>query len=85
MNSWPFYEAQRQVEYKAEWKGVPVIHLTEAETRGSTVDCAKCGERLQSPAKDDLEHRRQLWCLRCRRWVDRDVYAVVNPRLQRGC
>ncbi|MBI2648990.1 MAG: IS200/IS605 family element transposase accessory protein TnpB [Thaumarchaeota archaeon] len=78
MNSWSFFEAQRQVEYKAAWKGVQVIHLTKAETRGTTVDCAKCGERLQSPARDDLEHRRQLWCPRCKRWVDRDVNAVRN-------
>ena len=78
MNSWPFFEAQRQVEYKAVWKGVPVIHLTRGETRGTTVDCAKCGERLQSPVRDDLRHRRQLWCPKCRRWVDRDVNAVEN-------
>ncbi len=78
MNSWSFFEAQRQAEYKAAWKGVPVIHLTKAETRGTTIDCAKCGERLQSPARDDLKHRRQLWCLPCKRWVDRDVNAVIN-------
>ncbi|MBI3022263.1 MAG: transposase [Thaumarchaeota archaeon] len=78
MNSWSFFEAQRQVEYKAAWKGVQVIHLTKAETRGTTVDCAKCGERLQSPARDDLEHRQQLWCPPCKRWVDRDVNAVIN-------
>ncbi len=78
MNSWSFFEAQRQVEYKAAWKGVPVIHLTKAETRGTTTDCAKCGERLQSPARDDLEHRRQLWCPRCTRWTDRDINAVIN-------
>ena len=78
MNSWSFFEAQRQVEYKAAWKGVLVIHLTKGETRGTTVDCAKCGERLQSPARDDLRHRRQLWCSRWRRWVDRDVNAVEN-------
>ncbi len=78
MNSWSFGEAQRQVEYKAAWKGVTVIHLTKAETRGTTVDCARCGERLQSPARDDLKHRRQLWCPLCQRWVDRDVNAVIN-------
>ncbi len=78
MNSWSFFEAQRQVEYKASWKGVTVIHLTKAETRGTTTDCAKCGERLQSPARDDVKHRRMLWCPRCKRWVDRDVNAVIN-------
>jgi hypothetical protein len=47
MNSWPFFEVKRQVEYKSAWKGVPVITLTKGETRGTTMDCAKCGERLQ--------------------------------------
>jgi transposase len=28
MNSWPFGEFKRQVEYKAAWEGVPVITLT---------------------------------------------------------
>ncbi len=78
MNSWSFFEAQRQVEYKAALKGVPVIHLTKGETRGTTVDCARCGERLQSPARNDVNHRRQLWCTRCGGWVDRDVNAVIN-------
>ncbi len=78
MNSWSFGEAQRQVEYKAAWKGVPVIHLTKGETRGTTKECARCGERLQVAQRDDVRHRRQLWCPRCKRWVDRDVNAVMN-------
>jgi hypothetical protein len=28
MNSWPFHEIKRQIEYKAAWEGVPVITLT---------------------------------------------------------
>ena len=78
MNSWSFGKAQRQVEYKAKWKGIPVIHLTKGETRGTTKDCAKCGERLQVAQRDDVSHGRQLWCPRCGRWVDRDVNAVMN-------
>ncbi|TLX96184.1 MAG: transposase [Thaumarchaeota archaeon] len=78
MNSWSFGEAQRQVEYKAKWNGIPVIHLTKGETRGTTKDCAKCGERLQVAQRDDVSHGRQLWCPRCGRWVDRDVNAVMN-------
>ncbi len=78
MNSWSLFEPLRQVEYKAAWKGVPVIHLTKGETRGTTTDCAKCGERLQSPARDDLKHRRQLWCPLCNAWADREVNAVIN-------
>jgi transposase len=78
MNSWSFGEAQRQVEYKAKWRGVPVIHLTKGETRGTTMECARCGERLQVAQKDDVRHMRQLWCLRCGRWMDRDINAVMN-------
>ncbi len=78
MNSWPFNELKRQVEYKAAWEGVPVIVLTKRETRGTTMDCPRCGERLQSAARGDNEHYRQLWCEGCERWLDRDVVAVMN-------
>jgi putative transposase len=78
MNSWPFSEVKRQVEYKAAWEGVPVVTLTKGETRGTTMDCARCGERLQLPARGDAQHHRQLWCKRCKRWMDRDLVAVLN-------
>ena len=35
MNSVPWYEIKRQIEYKAAWKGVPVIRLTRSETAGT--------------------------------------------------
>jgi putative transposase len=78
MNSWPFFEIKRQVEYKAAWEGVPVITLTRGETRGTTMDCPRCGERLQVPIRGDTEHYRQLWCEKCGRWADRDIVAVLN-------
>ena len=78
MNSWSFGEARRQVEYKAKWRGVPIIPLTKGETRGTTKECARCGERLQVAQRDDVRHRRELWCPRCKGWVDRDVNAVTN-------
>jgi putative transposase len=78
MNSWPFHEVKRQVEYKAASEGVPVITLSRSDTRGTTMDCARCGERLQSPVRGDQEHRRQLWCEKCERWTDRDLLAVLN-------
>ena len=68
MNSWPFHELKSQVEYKAAWEGVPVITLSAKETRGTTMDCPQCGERLQAPVRDDSQHYRQLWCQRCERW-----------------
>jgi len=78
MSSWPYYEIKRQIEYKAAWQGVPVITLTKSETRGTTMDCPRCGERLQVPVRGDSGHYRQLWCEECKRWTDRDVVAVLN-------
>jgi putative transposase len=74
MNSVPWHEIKRQIEYKAAWAGVPVIHLTKSETRGTSSLCYRCGERLQG----DRAHRRELWCQKCKRWLDRDVVAVMN-------
>jgi len=74
MNSWSFGELKRQVEYKAAWEGVPVITLSKGETRGTTMDCPQCGERLQA----DRARHRQLWCQNCGRWEDRDLVAVMN-------
>jgi len=74
MNGWSFGEAQRQIEYKARWVGLPVIRLSRRETRGSSVSCLRCGERLQS----DKRLRRKLWCGKCRIVMDRDRVAAVN-------
>src|SRR5881409_2836680 len=74
MNGWSFSEAQHQVEYKARWVGLPVIRLSRRETRGSSVTCPRCGERLQ----EDRRLRRKLWCEKCRCMMDRDVVAALN-------
>src|SRR5438128_7075777 len=74
MNGWSFSEAQRQLEYKARWAGLPIIRLSRRETRGSSVTCPRCGERLQS----DKRLARKLWCGKCRIVMDRDRVAAVN-------
>src|SRR2546425_6220226 len=74
MNGWGFGEAQRQIEYKARWVGLPVIRFSRRETRGSSVTCPRCGERLQS----DKRLKRKLWCSNCRIVMDRDTVAAVN-------
>src|SRR5438445_8979991 len=74
MNGWSFGEAQRQIEYKASWIGLPVIRLSRRETRGSSVTCPRCGERLQS----DKRLGRKLWCGNCRMVKARDIVAAVN-------
>src|SRR2546425_12263146 len=63
----------RQIEYKARWIGLPVVRLSRRETRGSSVTCPRCGERLQS----DKRLQRKLWCSSCRIVMDRDRVAVV--------
>jgi putative transposase len=74
MNGWSFGEAKRQIEYKARWVGLPVIRLSRRETRGSSVTCPRCGERLQS----DKRLKRKLWCGKCRIVMDRDQVAAIN-------
>jgi putative transposase len=73
MNRWSFGEAQRQIEYKARWIGLPVVRLSRRETRGSSMTCPRCGERLQS----DKRLERKLWCGKCRIVMDRDMVAAV--------
>ena len=73
MNGWSFSEAQRQLEYKARWVGLPVVRLSRRETRGSSMTCPRCGERLQS----DKRLERKLWCGKCRVVMDRDRVAAV--------
>ncbi|MHB1908461.1 MAG: IS200/IS605 family accessory protein TnpB-related protein [Nitrososphaerales archaeon] len=78
-NNWPFYKIKRQVEYKANWLGIPVIHLTKKETRGTSLECPSCGERLQKAFKNEVQRkRRDLWCSKCKRWLDRDLVATMN-------
>ena len=74
INGWSFSEAQRQLEYKARWVGLPIIRLSRRETRGSSMTCPRCGERLQS----DRRLARKLWCGKCRVVMDRDRVAAVN-------
>jgi putative transposase len=74
INGWGFGEAQRQIEYKARWVGLPVIRLSRRETRGSSIACPRCGERLQS----DKRLKRKLWCSNCRIVMDRDQVAAIN-------
>ncbi len=78
LNSWPHWKAKKMLEYKAAWKGVTIIPLTKSDTYGSSSECSACGEKLRSPARDDVSHRRMLWCEKCKVWIDRDVNAALN-------
>ena len=69
MNSWSYYELQRQIEYKARWEGIPVIYVNPY---GTSVKCSICGSRMKP------EENRTLKCLSCGFTVDRDVNAARN-------
>jgi putative transposase len=69
MNSWSYYELQRQIECKASWEGIPVIHVN---ARGTSAKCSRCGNRMIP------EENRQLHCPSCKHSVDRDVNAARN-------
>ena len=71
LNSWSFYELERQVEYKAAWAG---IQFYKIDPRRTNIDCPRCGGRLQ----EDRQKRRDLWCGNCKRWQNRDVVAAMN-------
>jgi len=73
MNSWTYYELQRQVEYKARWEGIPVVYV---DAWGTSSKCSTCGCKTYPN-----EHSsRQLYCPKCNISVDRDVNAARNVR-----
>jgi len=69
LNSWSFFELQRQIEYKARWEGIPVVYVA---ARGTSVTCSTCGSRTYP------NERRGLHCAECGTTVDRDVNAARN-------
>src|SRR2546426_443374 len=69
LNSWSFYELQRQIEYKARWEGILVAYVA---ARGTSVNCSICGSRTYPNGQ------RTLHCSRCDISVDRDVKATRN-------
>lgn len=70
MNSWSYYELQRQIQYKAEWEGLKVIYVNPW---GTSSKCVICGDKLQF-----TEEHRMLRCPTCDKVVDRDVNAAMN-------
>ena len=71
LNSWSFYELQRQIQYKAAWEGIPVQFV---DPRRTSQLCPICGNRTQ---EGRFQHRK-LWCNNCKRSMDRDVVAALN-------
>lgn len=74
LNSWSFYELQRQIEYKVKWEGIPVVYVNPQKT--SSV-CAICGSQISECTE------RKVYCHSCNRLMDRDENAALNI-VQRG-
>ena len=74
MNSWSFYELQRQIEYKALWAGLPVQYV---KANGTSSKCSECGSKLVP------EENRMMTCNSCKTIVDRDINGSRNI-LNRG-
>jgi putative transposase len=70
LNGWQFYELQRQVEYKAQWVGIPVVFVDPKRTSKL---CPICGERIQEDT-----NKRKVMCINCGKSMDRDVVASMN-------
>jgi putative transposase len=70
MNSWSFGELQRQIQYKADWNGIPVIYV---RAHGTSAKCSMCGHKQVLP-----EENRQLHCPKCGLTVDRDENVARN-------
>jgi putative transposase len=71
MNGWPFYELQRQIQYKAAWEGLPVSFVDPKRT---SMLCPICRGLLQ----EDRQNRRKMMCINCMKSMDRDVVASLN-------
>ena len=69
MNSWSYYELQRQIQYKAAWEGVPIIYVSPW---GTSSKCSRCGDRMFT------EENRVLRCASCDLCIDRDLNAARN-------
>jgi putative transposase len=69
LNSWSFYELQRQVEYKAKWEGIPIIYVPPQKT--SSV-CATCDSQIVECTEG------KVYCPHCKRTMDRDENAALN-------
>lgn len=69
MNSWPFYELRRQLEYKSKlYNGISIILIKPART---STKCSIC------EAKVIPEENRMIEC-RCGLVEDRDINAARN-------
>ena len=73
-NNWPFYELQRQIEYKAKWAGIP---FKKVNPKNTSQLCPQCGKRLQDDTIQ-LSPQRKKSCNNCGLFMDCDIIAAMN-------
>ncbi|MCE2614831.1 MAG: RNA-guided endonuclease TnpB family protein [Nitrosopumilus sp. (ex Thoosa mismalolli)] len=73
-NNWPFFELQRQIEYKAQWAGIP---FTKINPKNTSQLCPQCGKRLQEDTRQ-LSLQRKKSCINCGLFMNRDIIAAMN-------
>ena len=66
-----FYEFRKQMEYKAEWKQIPVIFADRFFPSSKLCSC--CGKR-----KKDLKLSDRIYQCECGNMMDRDEQAALN-------
>jgi len=71
LSSWPRRELHRQLEYKAEEQGVPVIKV---DPRNTSKSCPRCGEVKERRSRVG----RVFVCAKCGWRCDRQVNAGLN-------
>lgn len=69
LNGWSYFEAQRQLEYKARWEDLRVVYVKPG---GTSSRCAICGSRVLESTD------RMVYCPECKVLVDRDANAARN-------
>ena len=74
MNSWTFYEVQRQIDYKARWEGIPISYVNP---RYTSRNCSKCGSSQRFEGRTAV-------CPSCGQVEDRDVNASKSIMVAEG-
>lgn len=68
LNSWPFYEVKRLLEYKAKKYGIAIM---EVDPRFTSQRCSRCGEIGE-------RSRKKFQCNNCKHFDHSDVNAAFN-------
>jgi putative transposase len=68
LNSFPYYRLSMFIEYKANWEGIMVIKVNEANT---SKQCTRCGSQ-------GLRHNGKFVCPKCKVELNADYNGALN-------